>query len=83
MEMTSIQVFVLAQSLVLKIKSPDMELTRNAVAYRNAYKKARGIRKNANALEVLRDLKSVCEGTPFMSNFVSATERHVEIVAQL
>jgi hypothetical protein len=84
MEMTSIQVLVFAQSLVLKVRNSDMELTRNATAFRNAYKKARGLGRNANALAVLRDLKSVCEEQPaFLEVFNKATERYPEVLARL
>jgi len=84
MEMTSIQVLVFAQSLVLKVRNPDMELTRTAVPFRNAYKKARGLGRNANALVVLRDLKSVCEEQPvFLETFNRATSSYPEVLAQL
>jgi hypothetical protein len=84
MEMTSIQVLVFAQSLVLKVRNPDWELTRNAVSYRSQYKEARGLGRNANALAVLRDLKSVCEENPaFLEPFNKATERYPEVLARL
>lgn len=83
MEMSNIQVLVFAQSLVLKVRTPDWELTRNAVSFRNAYKKARGLSRNANALVVLRDFRSVCEENNLIDTFNKATERYPEIVAQL
>jgi hypothetical protein len=83
MQMNSIQVLVFAQSLVLKIRMPDMELSRNASSFRSAYKKARGLRRSENALSVLRDLRSVCEENNLMETFNKATERYPEIVAQL
>ena len=84
MEMTTIQVHIFAQSLCLKLRVPNMELTRNAISYRSAYKKARGLGRNANALVVLRDLKSVCEESPiFLEAFNTATKRYTEILAQL
>ena len=84
MEMTSLQVHLFAQSLCLKIRVPNMELTRNAISYRSAYKKARGLGRNADALTVLRDLKSVCEEHPiFLESFNTATKRYTEVLAQL
>jgi hypothetical protein len=84
MEMTSIQVLVFAQSLVLKVRNPDMELTRNAISFRSTYKDARGLPRNANALVVLRDLKSVCEEQPvFLETFNRATSSYPEVLAQL
>lgn len=84
MEMTSIQALVFAQSLVFKVRNSDMELTRNAVPFRNAYKKARGLSRNANALAVLRDFRNVCQDNVFFADaFSKATERYPEILAQL
>ena len=59
MQMTNIQVLIFAQSLILKVRNPEWELTRNAVPFRNQYKKARGLSRNANAIVVLRDLRMV------------------------
>lgn len=83
MQITPIQAFVLAQSLVTKIKFPSMELTRMAVPFRNDYKKARGLSRNANALTVLKDLKKLCEEVGWMDEFNRATERYPEILAKL
>jgi hypothetical protein len=84
MEMSLYQVLVFTQSLVLKVRNPKMELTRNAVGFRSAYKNARGLGRNANALAVLRDLKSVCEENPaFLETFNKATERYPEVLARL
>lgn len=82
--MSSLQVHLFAQSLCLKIRVPEMELTRNAISFRSTYKKARGLSRNANALVVLRDLKSVCEENPaFLEYFNVATKRYTEVLAQL
>jgi hypothetical protein len=83
MQMSTIQVLIFAQSLVLKVRNPQMELTRNAVPFRNAYKKARGLSRNANALVVLRDFRSVCEDNNLMDTFNKATERYPEVLARL
>ena len=83
MQMSTIQVLIFAQSLVLKVRNPEMELTRNAVPFRNAYKKARGLSRNANALAVLKDFKSVCEDNNLMDTFNKATERYPEVLARL
>jgi hypothetical protein len=84
MQMSSIQVLVFAQSLVLKVKNPDMELTRNASVFRNAYKRARGLSRNVNALAVLRDLKNVCEEDErFLEYFKKATANYPDVLAQL
>lgn len=83
MQMSNIQVLVFTQSLVLKVKNPNLELTRNAVSFRNAYKKLRGLNRNATALVVLRDFKSVCEENHLMDTFNRATERYPEILASI
>ncbi len=56
MQTTPIQMFVFVQSLVTKIKFPEMELTRVAPMFRNQYKTVRGIPKRATALQVLQDV---------------------------
>ena len=83
MTITNIQMLCFVQSLVSKIKSPDMELTRTAPAFRNNYKKIRGLPRNANALAVLRDVKVVCTENDMLHEFDTATKRYPEILAQL
>jgi hypothetical protein len=84
MEMSLIQVMVFTQSLIVKVRNPNMELTRTAVGFRNAYKNARGLNRNANALVVLRDLKSVCEeNEPFLEYFNRAISSHPDVRVQL
>jgi hypothetical protein len=83
MQITPLQMFIFTQSLVTKIKFPDSELTRVAPAFRNQYKKVRGLKRNATALDVLRDVKTTCEEIGWMNEFNRATERYPEILAQL
>lgn len=83
MQVTPIQIFVFTQSLVTKIKTPSMELTRVAPGFRNDYKKARGLGRNADALTVLKDVRKFCEEVGWMNEFNRATEGYPEIVAQL
>lgn len=83
MQITNVQVLVFAQSLVLKVRNPQMELTRNAVPFRNQYKQARGLSKNANALVVLRDLRMLCEDNNCMDIFNKAIERYPDVLARL
>lgn len=56
MQTSSMQMFIFVQSLLLKIKFPDMELARNARSFRSQYKKSRGLPNKATALEVLTDV---------------------------
>lgn len=83
MTVTPLQIFVFTQSLVLKIKFPNGELTRNASGFRNQYKKARNLGRNANALTVLKDVRNLCEEIGCMDEFNRATARYPEIIAQL
>lgn len=83
MQITSIQMFIFCQSLIIKIKNPDMELTRVAPAFRNQYKKARGLGRNASALQVLHDVRKVCRENDMVGEFERATARYPEIIAQL
>ena len=83
MQITNLQAFIFAQSLVTKIKFPDMELTRVAPAFRNAYKKARGLKRNATALETLKDLKKFCDENNWQGEIERATKNYPEIVALL
>jgi len=83
MKINNIQMLSFVQSLVTKIKFPDMELTRNAPAFRNNYKKVRELPRNANALAVLKDVKVVCTENDMLHEFEMATKRHPEILAQL
>lgn len=83
MQISPLQMFIFVQSLVTKIKFPNMELTRVAPAFRNQYKDARGLPKKATALQVLRDVKTVCEENNMMDEFNRATAKYPEIIAQL
>jgi hypothetical protein len=83
MQVTRIQIFIFTQSLVMKIKFPNMELTRVAPHFRNDYKRTRGLRRNADALTVLRDVRQFCDEVGWMDEFNRATERYPEIIAQL
>jgi hypothetical protein len=58
MTLTSIQLLTFTHSLVIKIKT-GMELTRTAPSFRTQYKAARGLRRNANAFDVLQDVAQV------------------------
>ena len=83
MQITSIQMFVFVQSLVTKIKFPDMELTKMAVPFRNQYKAARGLPKRMKTIDLLKDVKQVCEENNMMDEFNRATAKYPEILAQL
>lgn len=83
MQTTPLQMFVFCQSLVTKIKFPDMELTRGVPAFRNEYKKARGLKRNANAVEVLRDVRDYLTHVGWIEEFNKATAKYPEIVAML
>lgn len=81
--MSRITMAVFIQSLVSKIKFPEMEITRNATAFRNQYKKVRGIPKNASALVVLRDVKTVCEENEMEDLIQNGLKNYPQILAQL
>jgi len=83
MQITGLQMFIFCQSLVTKIKFPDMELTRVAPAFRTQYKKARGMKLKATALEVLRDVRQVCNENEMLQEFIRATAKYPQIVEQL
>jgi len=54
MEINKLQLFLLLQGQVMKIKSKrKMELTRTIIPFRNRFNKAIGLPKNAKPLEVL------------------------------
>jgi hypothetical protein len=82
--MSFYQVITFTQSLILKVRNPEMELTRSAVSFRREYKKVRDLNRNANALVVLRDFKSVCEENPaFLEIFNKAISGYPDVRAQL
>lgn len=83
MQTSTLQMFIFTQSLVTKIKFPDTEITRVAPAFRNQYKKARGLKRNATALEVLRDVRAYLTEVGHVDEFNRATMRYREIVAML
>ena len=58
MQLTSIQLLTFTHSLVIKIKT-DMELSRNAQAFRAEYKRSRGLQSNAKPIEVLLDVEQL------------------------
>lgn len=75
--------FIFVQSLFLKVKFPDMELTANAVTFRATYKANRSLPKNCNAMAVLRDVRLFMNDMCMLDEFIKASKRYPEIIASL
>lgn len=78
--MSKVQAFAFAQSLVLKARYPDCELTRTAAAFRSEYKRLRGLPQNAKVLRVLKDFMEFCDKNGLGQTFHDATWRYPGII---